>query len=256
MTSYTVLTDRENDVKIPLNDRCMTPDVAVLDPEFTKTLPKQMIAYTGMDVLTHALEAFVTPSANSFTDMYAVQAARGTLRWLPALFSGDDSDEAHQEMMISSTMAGLAFSNSGLGICHGIAHTIGAEFHLPHGKANSIILPYAVAFNAGLGHYHTPGRPNALGRYGRLAGELGIIGDDGDQAVQLVERIQALNSSFGTPPSFEGNGIERAAFFEKLPEMVPKILRDITTGVNPVPITAADVELLLGDIFAGRNPLA
>ena len=255
VTSYTVLTDRENDVKIPLNDRCMTPDVAILDPIFTKTLPKPMVAYTGMDVLTHALESYVTPCASSFTDMYAVAAARGTLRWLPAVFSGDESDAAHQEMMISSTMAGLAFSNSGLGICHGIAHTIGADFHVPHGKANSIILPYAIAFNAGIGLYIDPSRPNALGRYGRIAGELGFIGDDKDQAAQLVLRVLALNEQFGTPLGFAANGIDPEVFAGKVPDMVQKILRDITTSANPVTVTPDDVERLLDDILHGRNPL-
>lgn len=255
VTSYTVITDRLNEEKIPLNDRCMTPDVAVLDPQFTKTLPKQMIAYTGMDVLTHALEAFVTKNANSFTDMYAVQAARATLRRLTVLFAGDASDEDHQEMMIASTMAGLAFSNSGLGVCHGIAHTLGAEFHLPHGKANSLVLAYAICYNAGLGRYGSADRTGVLGRYGSIAGELGFVGDDTGQVTQLVARVLSLNAHFGIEPGLACNGVEREVFSQNMDEMIVKIQKDITTKANPVSLSDEDLKMLLWDIFEGRCPL-
>ncbi len=255
VTSYTVLSDRQNDVKIPLNDRSMTPDVAILDPVFTKTLPKQMIAFTGMDVLTHALEAYVTKNANSFTDMYAVQAAKSTTRWLPLLFGGEDSDEAHQEMMIASTIAGLAFSNSGLGLCHGIAHTLGAEFHLPHGKANSIVLPWVIAFNAGIGRYQTASRLDILARYAEMARQLGHDGAAGTAVAALVEDVRGLNEQFGTPQSLSAADIPHDDFYNNMHGMTEKILRDITTAVNPVKVGPADVEMLLGDIYEGRSPL-
>jgi acetaldehyde dehydrogenase/alcohol dehydrogenase len=255
VTSYTVLTDRQNDVKIPLNDRSMTPDVAVLDPVFTKTLPRPMIAYTGMDVLTHALEAYVTGAANSFTDMYAVQAAKGTLRWLPVLFGGEQADEAHQEMMISSTMAGLAFSNSGLGLSHGLAHTLGAEFHLPHGKANSIVLPYVICFNAGIGRYSEAGRLDTLTRYASLAQLLGFGGVGDDAVRRLAERVLGLDEAFGIPIALRDNGVGHDAFYNTMHEMVGKVMADITTGANPVRVREADVEMLLGDVYEGRNPL-
>ena len=255
VTSYTVLTDREADVKIPLNDRCMTPDIAILDPAFTKSLPPPIIAFTGMDVLTHAIEAYVTENASLFTDMYATQAAKTALRHLPPLFAGSMADGDHQEMMLASTLAGLAFSNSGLGLCHGIAHTIGAEYGIPHGKANSIVLPWIIAFNAGIGRYRCSARQPTRERYAELARGLGAPAETDRAASWLVETVRDLNRAFGIAPSLSENGIERQRFTADLPDMIPKILRDITTGANPVKAGRQDIKLLLEDIFVGNNPL-
>ena len=253
VTSYAVVTDRENNVKIPLSDTVMIPDVAILDADFTKTLPPDMVANTGMDVLTHAIEAFVSRKANDFTDMYAKDAAQKAFRFLPALYEDIGNAYLREKMYTASTMAGLAFTNSGLGINHSIAHTLGAEFHMPHGKANSIILPYSVWYNAGLSPYLADGVPQ---RYAELARTMGLAYDDDRQACRaLIAAIQILNQHFGIPASLRELGVERAAFSERLDVCAEKILADMCTPANPVEISAASLKKLLLDIYEGTPPL-
>jgi len=224
--------------------------VAILDPEFTKTLPADMVAYTGMDVLTHAVEAYVSGKANDFTDLFARDAAEKVLRYLPVLYADVSNVAPREKMFSASTMAGLAFTNSSLGLCHGIAHTIGAEFHLPHGKANAIILPYIIAFNAGLGRKAATG---LVGRYADLARSIGVgAPDDGESCGRLVCTVQVLCERFGIPGSFEAAGIGRAAFRQRQEACVRKILEDACTKANPAPVTARDISELLEAIFDGR----
>ena len=250
VTSYAVVSDRQRNVKIPLSHRSMTPEVAILDPEFTKTLPADMVAYTGMDVLTHAVEAYVSGKANDFTDLFARDAAEKVLRYLPVLYADVSNVAPREKMFSASTMAGLAFTNSSLGLCHGIAHTIGAEFHLPHGKANAIILPYIIAFNAGLGRKAATG---LVGRYADLARSIGVgAPDDGESCGRLVCTVQVLCERFGIPGSFEAAGIDRAAFRQRQEACVRKILEDACTKANPAPVTARDISELLEAIFDGR----
>ena len=258
VTSYAVVSDRQRNVKIPLSHRSMIPEIAVLDPEFTKTLPANMVAFTGMDVLTHAVEAYVSPNHNDFTDMLARDAARKVLRYLPGLYEDVGYASKREKMFNASTFAGLAFTNAGLGICHGIAHTVGAEFHLPHGKANAFILPYVIAFNSGLGGYggRHPAQAETAKRYADLAHNMRI---EGDSVTESCRRMAAtplvLCERFGIPLSLRENGVEQAAFQARKEGCVEKIMEDITTRANPVPVTAGDIGGLLEDIFAGNLKL-
>ncbi|MDR1768477.1 MAG: iron-containing alcohol dehydrogenase [Propionibacteriaceae bacterium] len=260
VTSYTVLTDTDNDVKIPISDRAMIPDTAILDPEFLKTLPKELVAYPGMDVLTHATEAYVSRQATAFTDLYAVHAAQTVLRCLPRLYAGDRSDETSQDMMLAATMAGLAFHNSSLGLTHGIAHTLGAEFHLPHGYANAIVLPWVIAFNAGVGRYREHRRPELLGRYAAFSRALGLLAPGapgGDEAAveELIRGVGRLDKAFDIPDSLAGAGVDLDRLSGDRAEMAAKIMRDITTRANPAPVTAAQVEGILEDLRSGGCPV-
>lgn len=248
VTSYTVITDLQQEVKIPISHRSMIPDMAILDPKFTSTLPKEIVGYTGMDVMTHAIEAYVSPNSNSFTDMYAMQAAKDTRKYLPRMFEGDTGVEACQQMMIASTLAGLAFNNSGLGVCHGMAHTVGAEFHLPHGKANSILLPWSIAFNAGLGSYRGPDCESSRQRYGSLAGEMG-----GEPTAEgLIAIIQELNRILCIAPSLKENGIDREDFYRELPSMADRVVADMTSRANPRPVSKHDAMELLKAAYEGK----
>jgi acetaldehyde dehydrogenase/alcohol dehydrogenase len=241
VTSYAVISDRKLGVKIPLSHQSMVPDAALLDPSFTKTLPKHMIAFTGMDVLTHALEAYASPQASDFTDMLAAEAAAITLDCLPALHE-DANDAAMREKMYSaSTMAGLAFTNATLGLCHGIAHTVGARYHVPHGKANAVILPYVLAFNMK--------DAKTSSRYWMLAKRLGVAGgEDG-----LVAAVKALGARLEIPATLAACGIPEAAFIADMPDNIEKMLEDVTTRANPVPVGAASLTELLAEIYAGRR---
>lgn len=254
VTSYSVVTDRQAESKIPLNDPCMIPDIAILCPEYTKTLPAHMVAFTGMDVLTHALEAYVSKNSNSFTDMYAKEAARKTFRYLVSAYKGEGGMKPLEEMMLASTMAGLSFSNSGLGVCHGLAHTIGAAFHLPHGKANSIILPYVLSFNAGLGGYAP--QPRLLARYAMLSHQLGRqLGfdapDDKGVVTRLLNKTLELSKTFSIPLSLKEADIPEKEYFDQIEDMADKVVNDITTGANPVMVTETEAIRLLKDIYNG-----
>ncbi|MDR1430603.1 MAG: iron-containing alcohol dehydrogenase, partial [Propionibacteriaceae bacterium] len=259
VTSYTVVTDTDRDVKIPISDSAMTPDMAILDPEFLKTLPKDLIAFPGMDVFTHAIESYVSGSSTAFTELYALRAGQTVLRSLPRLYDGDTSDATCQDMMIAATMAGLAFHNSSLGLVHGIAHTLGAEFHLPHGLANSITLPWVIAFNAGIGRYRSLERPELLIRYATFARAMGLrspreVGDE-DAACELIRTVQQLNKAFGIPESLSAAGISPSDIQAKSAEMSAKIVNDITTKSNPVAVGQPEVARLLADIHSGGGPL-
>lgn len=250
VTSYAVISDKEKGVKIPLNHHSMIPDIAILDSDFTKTLPAPMIAYTGMDVLTHAVEAFVSRQANDFTNMLAREAASITLCSLPVLFQNSSNEKMREKMYNASTMAGLAFTNARLGLCHGIAHTIGAQFHLPHGEANAIVLPYIILFNSGL---NNPGRHGVLKQYAKLAGSIGLgSGSDIELCQRLIVTMKVLCEQFHIPTSLSAYGIEKHKFLECIELCADKILEDSCTQANPVAVTKEDVLSLLNDIYFGR----
>ncbi|HBT96418.1 MAG TPA: alcohol dehydrogenase [Desulfobulbaceae bacterium] len=251
VTSYAVISDHQQGVKIPLSHRSMIPNVAILDPAFTKTLPKHLIAFTGMDVLTHAAEAYVSPMVNDFSNMFAAEAAAIALECLPALFADASDTEARGKMYSASTMAGLAFTNSGLGLCHGIAHTIGAQYHIPHGKANAIILPYVLRFNM------DPARGAAQRlreRYARLAKRMGLIATgDAELCERLVLAVTKLGARLEVPASLSACDIPENTFMADLESNIDKILEDIGTKANPIPVTREDLRSLLPGIYHGST---
>ncbi|MDR0382176.1 MAG: iron-containing alcohol dehydrogenase [Oscillospiraceae bacterium] len=249
VTSYAVISDRRQGVKIPLRHRSMIPAVAILDPHFTRTLPADMVAYTGMDVLTHAIEAYVSPGGNDFTGMFAVEAAGITLRCLPALHRNAGDSDMREKMYSASTMAGLAFTNSGLGLCHGIAHTLGAQYHIPHGKANAVALPYVILFNAGLGPHR---RSGVRARYAQMARKLGMrAADDTELCRMMVLTARILCEQFGIPTSLADCGVPEAAFYGDMAQNIDKILEDACTKANPLEVNREDLRALLDDIYRG-----
>ena len=250
VTSYAVISDRQQGVKVPLSHRSMIPAVAILDPEFTKTLPANMIAYTGMDVLTHAIEAYVSPQRNDFTNMFALEAASLTIQCLPPFYRDVNQTRMREKMYSASTMAGLAFTNSGLGLCHGIAHTMGAQYHVPHGKANAVILPYVIRFNAGIGKYKGSGVKH---HYAELAKKLGLTANSEEELCwQLAMTAKVLCEQFEIPTSLSGCGISEQDFFGNMEQNITKILEDACTMANPVNVNREDLYSLLSDIYRGE----
>ncbi|MCG4585477.1 iron-containing alcohol dehydrogenase, partial [Anaerosalibacter bizertensis] len=150
VTSYSVITDGENNVKIPIISDDMVPDIAIIDCNFTKTVPPSVTADTGLDVLTHAIEAYVARGSSGYTDIYAEKAIKHVFSYLLKAYSDGNNIEAREKMHDASCMAGIAFTNAGLGINHSLAHALGAKFHIPHGKANAILLPYIIEYNSGI----------------------------------------------------------------------------------------------------------
>ncbi len=194
MTPFTVITDKEKNVKYPIADYALTPDVAIVDPEFVMTVPASITADTGMDVLTHATEAYVSVLANDYTDGLALKAIKMIFDYLPRAYANGSDAEAREKVHNASTMAGMAFANAFLGINHSIAHKIGGEFHTPHGRTNAILMPHVIRYNAS--------RPTKLAafpkyesfvadeRYADIARYLGLPAATTEQGVESL--IQAL----------------------------------------------------------------
>ena len=249
VTSYAVISDKQRGVKIPISDSSLVPELVILDPGYTKTLPPAMIAYTGMDVLTHALEAYVSENTTDCTDMFAFEAARLTIKHLPVMYRNADNEEHRMKMHSASTMAGIAFTNAGLGLSHGIAHTMGAQYHITHGKLNAIILPYVIAFNSGL----DKSRANSVeSRYAQLALRLGLEAkSDKRLCVMLIAAVEFLRKQFDIPASLRECDVNKDRFYSEMESNADKILEDACTKANPIKVGKEDVIYLLKCIYNG-----
>jgi alcohol dehydrogenase class IV len=247
VTAFSVITDYASGIKYPLADFNITPDIAIVDPDVADTMPKALTAFTGMDALTHAHEAFVSTLHSAFTDPLALQAIKSVFTYLEAAYNGDQS--AREEMHYAQCLAGMAFSNALLGIVHSMAHKTGAAFstgHIPHGEANAMYLPYVIQYNAK--------DPVAKSRYAEIARFVGIAGDDENALVAaLIAKIRHLNTLFEIPATLKDFGIDEAEFKEKLPAIAPNAVGDACTGSNPRPIDAAQMEKLFSYIYEGKD---
>ena len=241
VTAFSVITDYQKGVKYPLADFNITPDVAVLDPDIAETMPPTLIAHTGMDALTHAIEAYVSTLNSPFTDPLAIKAIQMVFEHLPASFKGDKN--AREQMHYAQCLAGMAFSNALLGIVHSMAHKTGAAFstgHIPHGCANAIYLPYVIQFN----------RKNAEARYADIARSAGLTGgSDAALTDALIAKIDAYNVELSIPGTLKEFGIGEAEFKQKVAGIAEQAVGDACTGSNPRPITPAEMEKLLTCTF-------
>jgi Alcohol dehydrogenase, class IV len=244
VTAFSVITDYAKGVKYPLADYNITPDIAIVDPNLAETMPPTLTAHTGMDALTHAVEAYVSTLNSPFTDALAIKAIQMVFEYLPASFGGDTA--AREQMHYAQCMAGQAFTNALLGIVHSMAHKTGAAFstgHIPHGCANAIYLPYVIKFNA----------KNAEERYADIARSVGITGTNAECVKQLCEKIDAYNVSLGIPKSLAEFGVLEDEFKEKIGKISELAVGDACTGSNPRPITPAEMEKLLTCTYYGTE---
>lgn len=239
VTSFSVITDKVNNVKYPLADYELTPDVAIIDPQYVMSLPKSVTADTGLDVLTHAIEAYVSNMANDYTDGLALNAIRLVFEYLPRAYqNGDQDEEAREKMHNASTIAGMAFANAFLGINHSLAHKLGSEFHIPHGRANAILLPHVIRYNA-----EKPKKfvsfPKykyfkADVRYAEIARLLGLKASTTEEGVEsLVQAIIKLAKELNIDMSIKGQGIDQKAFAEKVDYLADRAFEDQCTPANP-----------------------
>jgi acetaldehyde dehydrogenase/alcohol dehydrogenase len=238
VTSFAVITDKNNgNTKYPLADYELTPDVAIIDPEYVYSLPQTVVADTGMDVLTHAIEAYVSIQANDFTDGLAIKAIQLVFENLEKSFQSADP-VAREKMHNASTIAGMAFANAFLGINHSLAHKFGAEFHTAHGRTNAILLPHVIAYNSQ--------RPTkfqsfpkydyfkADERYAEIARILGLPARTIQEGVSsLVDAIRKLNRSLGIPESFQAAGVDADAFESRADYLADRAFEDQCTTANP-----------------------
>lgn len=224
VSSFSVVTDTANQTKVPMSDELLIPDLAILDARFTRTVPPHVTADTGMDVLTHAIEAYTSVDANIFADIYSEHAIRNVFSYLVRAYENGDDMTARERMLVASCMAGTAFSNCGLGITHSMAHSLGGIFHIPHGRANALMLPHAIRFNT----------LEAGERYKAIAHMINLPASSIETGTKsLILAVQSLNEQMGIPMRLRDLDIEEPQFKASIGELAAKALEDPCTPYNP-----------------------
>lgn len=249
VTSFSVISDPQSGAKYPLVSDQMLPDAAFLDPNFTISVPPHITADTGIDVLAHAFEAYVSTKAQDFTDACAEKAIRLVWKYLEQTVKDGTNLEARMHMHNASCLAGIAFNEASLGICHSLAHALGGRFHIPHGRSNALILPHVIHYNAGL---DTNTETSALHRYAEIAGILGIWGSSERATVLLlIQKIKNLIRQIGIPQYVTDVGLTYEEFAEAVPAMSKLALDDRCTATNPVIPTPTALETIYMQLAKG-----
>ncbi|MCD8024300.1 MAG: bifunctional acetaldehyde-CoA/alcohol dehydrogenase [Candidatus Gastranaerophilales bacterium] len=241
VTPFAVITDDKTHIKYPVTDYCLTPDMAIIDANFVDTMPKGLTSASGIDALTHALEAYVSSMATNFTNSPALEAAKLIFRYLPRSYkNGAEDPVAREKIHYASCLAGMAFANAFLGVCHSMAHKLGAAFNIPHGLANAFLINQVIRYNANdcpkkQATFPQYKFPNAKARYAQVVDNLGLGGNNDDEKVDiLLEAITKLKQDINIPLSIKDWGITEEQFFGKLDELVELAFDDQCTGANPV----------------------
>lgn len=243
VTNFSVITNKKENLKYPLVDERLQPDVAILDPRLVKTAPPVITADTGMDVLTHALEAYVSTEATVFSDALAEKAVELIFDYLVRAYKNGDDLEAREQVHYASCLAGLAFNQASLGLCHGIAHTIGGKLHLAHGRINGVLLPSIVQYNGNESQ-------RALERYAHLAKKQGLSNSKGKMGVRnLINEIVDLRSKLNMPSNFIEAGLTKEDIAPIIGQVSEQALLDPTTKTNPKAPTAEDVRKIVTNLF-------
>lgn len=257
VTSFSVITDKNKGIKYPLADYELTPDVAIIDPQFAETMPKSITADTGLDVLTHAIEAYVSVLASDYTNGLAIKAIALVLNYLERSYNNPADKIAREKMHNASCIAGMAFSNAFLGINHSLAHKLGGEFHIPHGRANAVLLPYVIRYNAENPSKFTifPKYEHfkADEKYAEISRYLGLGGNTTDEQVNsLIETIDKLMSKLDMPKNFKDCGIDEQAFLSALPKLAENAFEDQCTTANPRYPLISEIEEIYKKAFYGK----
>ncbi|MBQ8577075.1 MAG: iron-containing alcohol dehydrogenase [Clostridia bacterium] len=250
VTSFAVITDRQKGVKYPLVDDDLLPDYAIMDPSLVVSAPPRITADTGFDVITHALEAYISTNANDYSDALAEKALELAFAYLPKAYTDGQDIEAREKMHTASCLAGMAFNAVSLGINHGIAHQLGARFHIPHGRANAMLLPHVVRYNADLcANFGAKTETKASLRIAHVARRIGLSGDDTNALVlALVRHLNYMLKMTETPMTLKDAGVTKEAYEEVKPLMIEAALKDACTATNPRPVTAEDVDAILSNL--------
>lgn len=253
VTSFSVITDAERGTKYPLVTKEILPDVAILDADLVLSLPGNITADTGMDVLTHAIEAYVSTKATDFSDALAEKAIKLVFEYLPKAYKNGQDVEAREKMHAASTLAGMAFNTASLGINHSLAHAAGAKFHVPHGRLNSILMPHVIQYNAGI-EFNNRNRQatdkTVASRYQDIAKLLGCSASSPVSGVrQLVEAIKKLQRKLEIPTSLREYGVKADAFAQYKVEISEAALHDGCTPTNPRVPTAEELLKVLEKAF-------
>ena len=242
VTAFSVITDYSTHIKYPLADFEITPDIAVLDTDIPLTMPKKLTAHTGMDALTHAIEAYVATARSGFSDPLAMQAISDIFDSLIDSYNGDV--EARGKMHIAQCLAGMSFSNALLGIAHSLAHKTGAVFGIPHGCCNAILLPAVIQYNSRV----------CMERYAAIARAVGLPGNTDKQLVNsLVDAVKAMNKKLGIAQSYKENGVSEELFKANADAIAENAVKDPCTGSNPRPIDVENMKKVLTCAYYGED---
>jgi acetaldehyde dehydrogenase/alcohol dehydrogenase len=258
VTAFAVITDKGRNVKYPLADYELTPDVAIIDVDFVMSMPLEITADTGMDVLTHAIEAFVSVMASDYTDALALKAVQLVFEHLPRAYSNGSDLEAREKMHNASCIAGMAFTNAFLGINHSLAHSLGAEYHITHGRSNAILLPYVIRYNSQLPskfaswpkyeHFVAPDK------YRQIASFLGLQAKSEEEAIEnLINKITELMKQINIPLTFAECGISEMDFQDKIPHLAERAFEDQCTVSNPRMPLICELKEIYRQAFYGQG---
>ena len=239
-TPFAVITDERTGVKYPLADYELMPNMAIVDADFHMTAPKGLTAASGIDAVTHCLEAYASMMATDYTDGLAIRSLQMIFQYLPRAYDNGPNDPvAREKMANAATMAGMAFANAFLGVCHSMAHKLGAFHHLPHGVANALMIDYVLRFNAAevptkMATFPQYDHPHTLARYAEVADALGVKGrTDADKLEGLIKKIDELKDYVGIKKSIQEYGVDEKYFLDTLDDMVEQAFDDQCTGANP-----------------------
>ena len=260
VTPFAVITDENTGVKYPLADYQLLPNMAIIDTDFHMSAPKGLTSASGIDAVTHAVEAYASVMATDYTDGLALQALKNIFKYLPRAYDNGQTDaEAREKMANAATMAGMAFANAFLGVCHSMAHKLGAFHHLPHGVANAVMIEEVIRFNAAeapakMGTFSQYDHPHTRARYAEIADYLGLGGKTDEEKVEnLIKAINDLKTRVGIKETIKDYGIDEKIFLDRLDEMVEQAFDDQCTGANPRYPLMSEIKQMYLNAYYGKH---
>jgi acetaldehyde dehydrogenase/alcohol dehydrogenase len=260
VTPFAVITDERSGVKYPLADYELLPNMAIIDADFHMSAPKGLTAASGIDAVTHALEAYASMMATDYTDGLALRALKVIFEYLPRAYDNGPNDPvAREKMANAATMAGMAFANAFLGVCHSMAHKLGAFHHLPHGVANALMIDEVIRFNAAeapakMGTFPQYDHPHTLARYAEVADYLGVKGEnDSEKVANLIEKIDELKARVGIKPTIKDYNIDEQDFLDRLDAMTEQAFDDQCTGANPRYPLMSEIKQMYLNAYYGKK---
>ena len=260
VTPFAVITDETSGVKYPLADYQLLPNMAIIDTDYHMSAPKGLTAASGIDAVTHALEAYASIMATGYTDGLAIQALKDIFKYLPRAYDNGQTDvEAREKMANAATMAGMAFANAFLGVCHSMAHKLGAFHHLPHGIANALMIDHVLRFNASevptkMGTFSQYDHPHTLERYAEVAQALGLKGrTDTEKLDALIAAVDALKERVGIKKTIKDYGIDENDFLTRLDDMTEQAFDDQCTGANPRYPLMSEIKQMYLNAYYGND---
>lgn len=260
VTPFAVITDEKSGVKYPLADYELLPNMAIIDTDFHMSAPRGLTAASGIDAVTHALEAYASIMATDYTDGLAIQALKNIFKYLPDAYDNGQTDAiAREKMANAATMAGMAFANAFLGVCHSMAHKLGAFHHLPHGVANALMIEEVIRFNscetpAKMGTFPQYDHPHAMARYAEIADALGLGGNTDEEKVEaLIGAVNALKERVGIKKTIKDYGIDEQDFLDRLDAMTEQAFDDQCTGANPRYPLMSEIKQMYLNAYYGKH---